>query len=450
MQGVSANKRSILPNIQSMSEKINVKCPNCNHEFNIEEAISKNLDKQYNERLERELKQHEEALSKKISQKYTEEYDLKLKDLEKENKEKADKLKDLQQRELDFLRKKKELEEKESSMEIELQKKVIEKQQELEKRVKEQMAASDRRNKEKELELLRLQESLKEKKADLELEAEKAVLLKKQEIEDALKKKLDESNDLKFREKDQKIDSLLKSIDELKRKGEQGSMQAQGETQELALENDLAELFPLDLIEEVAKGVKGADCIQTVNNSMGHNCGTIIYESKRTKAWHNDWIDKLKNDMIAQKANIAVLVTQAMPADMKQFGMRDGVWVCGYHEYKNLAFVLRDSLIRIHSVMQSQENKGDKMTMLYDYLTGIEFRQHMEAIVEGFSTLQNDIMKERRAMEKMWKQREKQIEKVMLNTSGMYGSIKGIAGASIEDLPALEIGFDALDEGEED
>lgn len=224
----------------------------------------------------------------------------------------------------------------------------------------------------------------------------------------------------------------------MKRKSEQGSMQTQGEVQELALEEMLRSTFIYDMIEEVAKGVRGADAIQTVRNNTGHDCGKILYESKRTKAFSNQWIDKLKNDLIGQQADIAVIVTETMPKDMLHFGQRDGVWICSYQEVKGLSFVLRESLIKISVAMQSQENKGDKMVMLYNYLTSNEFALQITAIKEGFEAMKDSITKERTAMEKLWKEREKQLEKVLINTMGFYGSVKGIAGSAVPDIKLIE------------
>lgn len=215
-------------------------------------------------------------------------------------------------------------------------------------------------------------------------------------------------------------------------------MQLQGEVMELALEELLRGQFPFDTIEEVAKGTRGADCIQTVRNKTAQTCGKIIYESKRTKAFTQDWIEKLKVDMRAQQADIAVIVTEALPRDMEGFGFRDGVWICRFAEVKPLAFLLRDSLLRIHTALITQENKGDKMHLLYDYLTGNEFRQNIEAVVEGFLSLKDGIVRERVQMEKLWKEREKQLEKVLLNTTQFYGSIKGIAGNAVGDIKLLE------------
>ena len=199
----------------------------------------------------------------------------------------------------------------------------------------------------------------------------------------------------------------------------------------------LREHFRFDTIGKVGKDVEGADCMQTIFNN-GKECGTIIFESKRTKAFSNSWIDKLKTDMRTNGADAAILVTQAYPKDFTCFGEKDGIWICSFGEVLALTNALRHTIIRVAETTKAEENKGEKMQMLYAYLTGNEFRQSIETIVEGFLSMKNNISKERIQMEKMWKEREKQLEKVLLSTSGLYGSIKGIAGASIGNIPLLE------------
>jgi hypothetical protein len=236
----------------------------------------------------------------------------------------------------------------------------------------------------------------------------------------------------------------------MQRKAEQGSMQLQGEVQELAIEEWLAAAWPLDTIEEIKKGARGGDCIQVINTRRATNCGKIYYESKRTKAFQPAWIEKFKADVREKGANIGVLVTEAMPTDMPQMGQRDGVWICTFADLPSLSAVLRDSLLTIHRALASQENRGDKMSLVYDFVTSDEFRMQVEAIVEGFSQMQDDLETEKRAMARIWKQREKQIEKVLLNTANMYGAIRGIAGSAIASVQRLELpGAADDDEGEE-
>ena len=196
--------------------------------------------------------------------------------------------------------------------------------------------------------------------------------------------------------------------------------------------------FPFDIISEVGKGVRGADCIQTVRNNFGQECGSIIYESKRTQNFSNDWIEKLKVDMRSQSAEIAVIVTNVMPKDMDCFGLKEGVWICSFSEVTALASVLRDGIIRVFNSARSQQNKGDKMNLLYDYLTSHEFAEQWSAIREGFMSMKISIQKERDAMERLWKAREKQLEKVLLSAAHVRGSIEGIAGTDTINLNLLE------------
>ncbi|HRH36339.1 MAG TPA: DUF2130 domain-containing protein, partial [Catalimonadaceae bacterium] len=212
----------------------------------------------------------------------------------------------------------------------------------------------------------------------------------------------------------------------------------QGEVQELLLEEILQATFPFDKIEEVGKGVRGADCIQIVRNPYGQEVGRIIYESKRTKDFGNDWIEKLKTDMRSLGTDLAVIVTQALPKDMERFGEKDGVYICTFAEVRGVALLLRNGLLKIFEVRKTQENKGDKMEMLYSYLTGSEFGEQWKAIREGFLLLKQGIQKERDGMERLWKAREKQLEKVILNAAHIRGSIEGIAGADAINLNLLE------------
>lgn len=291
-------------------------------------------------------------------------------------------------------------------------------------------------------EISKLQREKLEMKEHIEAQAQQqlneTLVLEKEKI----RKQEEEKNELKIKEYQKQAEDQRKLIEEMKRKQEQGSMQLQGEVLELAMEEWLATNFPLDTIDEVKKGANGADCLQTVNTFETQNCGTIYYESKRTKTFQPLWIEKFKNDIRDKKANIGVLVTEVLPNDMQRMGMKDGVWICTYEEFKGLSAVLRQSLIQISQAVQSQENKGDKMTMLYDFLTSTEFRLQIEGIVEGFSQMQSDLLKEKHAMKKIWTAREKQIDKVISNTIGMYGSIRGIAGNAVQTVKALELGHD--------
>jgi hypothetical protein len=415
-----------------------IKCPNCGYHFDVENVIAADieskLEQQYKQKLQQSLdkveadkKQLQEAqqkfdearknaneifaqkmqqeklkmeteLQEQLRKSISSDYENQLRLLENNNKDNEEKLKEARKKELEFLQKEQELKNKEAEMEITVQKKL---QQE--------------------------RENLGEQ-------------IRKQEME---KSQLKETEmQLKLKEVQLQLEEQKKLAEEMKRRAEQGSMQRQGEVQELLLEEILKEHFPFDAIEEVGKGVEGADCIQIVRNSIGMECGKIIYESKRTKTWSNNWVEKLKTDKRSKGADVAILVSQVFPKDMERFGEKDGIWICSFTEVSSVAYLLRSGIIKINEAVKSQENKGDKMQMLYDYLTGNEFRGQMEAIVEGFMAMRNGITKERVQMEKIWKEREKQLEKVLLSTSGMYGSVKGIAGASLSDIPLLDGGDD--------
>ncbi|MBP6432270.1 MAG: DUF2130 domain-containing protein [Ferruginibacter sp.] len=373
-----------------------IKCPNCGTEFELNESLKNEVEKELRGKMIDWQKKKEEEFerAKSISineaiKKTNQENIAKLIALEEEAKIKTQQLQELQKKELDLLRDKNALEEKQKNFEREIEVRFLE---------------------------------------------------KKKELEEQTIKKEQELFDLKIKEYKLQMEQQQKLIEELKRKSEQGSMQLQGESQELLLEEILQTNFPFDVIEEVGKGVEGADCIQVIRNNSGNICGKIIYESKRTKAWSNAWIDKLKADMRNSNSDVAILVTQVFPKDMEKFGEKEGVWICNFNEVGSVAQLLRSGIIKIYEAQKSQENKGDKMQMLYDYLTGNEFRGQMESIVEGFMAMKQSIMKERIQMEKLWKEREKQLEKVLLSTSGMYGSVKGIAGAGVSDIPLLEGG----------
>jgi len=233
---------------------------------------------------------------------------------------------------------------------------------------------------------------------------------------------------------------MRRDIESAKRKSEQGSMQVQGESLETIIESWLAVQFPFDSVEEVKKGAFGADCIQTIHTRELQNCGVICYESKNTKAWSDGWIAKLKQDMLKVNADLGVLVTSVYPNDMDRMGFVDGIWVCSLDEFKGSVSLLRESLIRVHKTVQREDNKSDKMSLLYSYLTGNEFSMQLNAIVEGFMTMQTELDKERRSLMASWKRRQKLIDGVLQNTTEMYGSLQGIAGAgALGHIDALEL-----------
>jgi hypothetical protein len=287
----------------------------------------------------------------------------------------------------------------------------------------------------KELEFLQKEQALQNREQELELSIQRKLQEERSRLSEELRKIEEQKTaareseyQLRMREMEKQLDDQKKLVEEMKRRAEQGSSQLQGEVQELILEEMLRSDFPFDLVCEVDKGIRGADCILTVRNNIGQECGKIIFESKRTKHFEKGWIEKLKADMRSTAADIGVIVTRAMPDSLSQFGQLEGIWICSFEEVSALVHVLRDGIIKIYGAIRSQENKGDKMNMLYDYLTSNEFAEQWKAIREGFMAMKLSIQKERDAMEKLWKAREKQLEKVLLNASHIKGSIEGIAG----------------------
>jgi hypothetical protein len=303
-----------------------------------------------------------------------------------------------------------------------------------------------RKLEEKELEALRLQNEVSELKRNADNEKKKYLLENSGKLVEEAVRKEKEGFELEKKEMELKLEQQKRQVDEMKKKLEQGSMQLQGESGELVLEELLRAAFPFDEISEVGKGKRGADCVQLVRNHLGQECGRIIYESKRTENFIADWIEKLKADMRSQVAHVAVIVTKTMPRDMETFGEKDGVWICGFSEVRALAQVLRDGIIRIYHAAKSQENKGDKMHLLYDYLTSSEFADQWKAVREGFLSMKASIQRERDAMEKLCKSREKQLEKVLLNAAHIKGSVEGIAGKDSIHLNLLDDGHEALEE----
>jgi hypothetical protein len=291
----------------------------------------------------------------------------------------------------------------------------------------------------RELVLLKRTRELEERQQELDLEVARRVAAEKNQIEEELRRTAAEQYSLKLKEKDSQIDDLKALLEEARRKSEQGSQERQGEVLEWNLEEVLERSFPQDVIRPVPKGMRGADLIQEVRDGALQGCGSIIWESKNTKQWSSNWPEKLKDDQRAAGASVAVLVSMALPEAIGSFGLMDGVWVSSIGCYLPVAVALREQLIRVAFARKAAEGMHDKMESLYAYLSGDEFRDRVEAIVETFGAMQDQLARERRAMEKLWKEREKQIERLSLNTVGMYGAIRGIIGAKLPEIPALTL-----------
>jgi hypothetical protein len=299
-------------------------------------------------------------------------------------------------------------------------------------------------SRELELELRRKQRELEASVLDADLKVQRTLAEERGKIRGDAEARTQESHRLKDLEKDKLIQDLKSSLDDMKRKADQGSTEIQGKVLELDFEEQLRRIFHLDDIQPVPRGIRGADLVQMVRNPAGADCGSIIWETKNTKAWSPGWISKLKDDMAETRASLAILVTVALPEGIARFGQVDGVWVTDPLSALPLAAALRQQLLQLERERQASTGKTVKMEMLYSYLAGNEFKGRVEGIVEAFTSLQDQLQRERRAMEKNWKEREKQIERVIKNTVGLYGDMQGIIGGQIPTIDALELESKAL------
>ena len=403
------------------SKEIKVTCPECNCEIEVDRILHQQIE----ERIKQEYNNRFEEQKSKLDierQEITKEKESLQQTIEQNVNQKLQTEKPL------LVKKPKKDIESEQSEQLKL----------LKDNLEEKSAQLKDLNKTKaEIEILkREKDELEDKiKAEAQQKLNEQLAIEKEKIQ----RSEQEKNELKISEKEQIISQLNAKLVEAQRKAEQGSQQLRGEVQEIAIEAFLKNAFPLDTIEEIKKGKKGADCLQTVNTEYSENCGSIYYESKRAKNFQSSWIEKLKNDMRAKKASIGVLVTETMPSGMDIMGQIDGIWICSLQEFKSLSRVLRESIIRISDALVSQDNKGDKMSLMYDYLTSDEFKNHIKDIADAFIDMQNDLEAEKRAMDGLWKKREKQNHKVLTNLNLMFNSIKGIAGNSIGAIKALEL-----------
>jgi hypothetical protein len=413
----------------NIADKITIKCPNCGINIDVNEiqqhALEERLRAEYRleqnkireevEQYHKELEEREEAIVQAQEQFEERLKQATLAQLEIEKQRLQDSIKEKLKNEYH------------ESMLL-LQKELDEKSEQVKELNTSKIEIARLKREKEEIEL--------KAKAKAELALDEALKREKEKI----KKALEEQNELKLKQKDEQLEQIKRELDNAQRKAEQGSMQLQGEAQELAIESWLASQFPFDTIEEIKKGAFGADCIQTVHTREIQNCGVICYESKNTKAWSDAWIAKLKQDMLKANADIGVLVSSVYPKNMERMGFVDGIWVCTLNEFKGSVSLIRDSLIRVHKSVQREENRTDKMSLLYNYMTGKEFAMQLKAIVDGFNKMQEELEKEKRSLMASWKRREKIIDGVLANTTEMYGALQGIAGsAAIVHIETLEL-----------
>jgi hypothetical protein len=290
-----------------------------------------------------------------------------------------------------------------------------------------------------ELELRKEKGALESRARELDLEVARRVDSERERLQETLRRGFAEQHDLKLKEKEKLIDDLRRALEEAKRKSEQGSQERQGEVLEIDVQAELERRFPQDIVSPVPRGARGADLLQEVRDGALRACGLIIWETKNTKRWQPGWLDKLKDDQRAVGANLAVLVSTALPDGIVEFGRIDGVWVAGLRTWPALALALREQLIQVAFAHAASDGKHEKMELLYHYLAGDQFCSRVAAIVEAFAALESQLNRERVAMQRIWKEREKQIERALASAAGMYGELRGIVGSSLPNVPALEL-----------
>jgi hypothetical protein len=401
------------------NHSLNVTCPECGHQFDVEQSLAAQIEKRLKadlakdqkKALEELEKQREEVAQQKqevAKQQHTiqQQVDLRLKQRTQELK--AEALKEVQQNQAEEFQA--------------LRKKTEEQSQQLSALKKDQLALLDEK------------EKLEQMTADLELNTKKAIDKERKKIELEVKQREEDAHRMKDREKDLLLEKMKEQVEDLKRKMEQGSMQVQGEVQELELRELLEDLFRYDAIEVVLTGANGADVLQVVHDRLGRPAGTIAYESKRTKAFSDKWIEKLKEDMHRHNAEVGVIVTEAMPKDMPTMGIRDGVFVCTFRDVASLAQVLRQSVLRIAEVRSQEENKDDKANQLYAYFTSAAFKRRMHVIVDGYGVMKQQLEAEKRLMQKQWAARAKQLDALVESADDLQGSILGLSGNVMEAL----------------
>jgi hypothetical protein len=372
-----------------------IHCPQCGCELEVSAVLREQLEAEMRATLQSEVDKRVGALAATAKERYAREAEDRVRLKDQELSEARSKLAVAAAKEADLLKKQRDLTLREEQRELDVERKVAEELQ----RIRQQEAA------------------LAQQRGELDREKQR----------------------LREQEHRQQIEGMQKHIEELQRRAQQGSQQAQGEAQEVVLRDLLAESFPLDGIEDVAKGAAGADLLQRVRANDGRDCGGILWESKRTKAWSEGWLPKLRDDVRTIDAACAVLVTQALPPDVRHFGQRGGIWICAWPYAAALAAALRAGLVEVAMARRAAEGRGEKIHVLYDYVTSCEFRNRVGGFVEPLIEMQEDFEREQRAMMTTWKRRKRLLERAFGNVTVFYGDLQGIAGKGLEDLPHLAL-----------
>ena len=405
-----------------------IKCPKCGKTIKLSQAISEDIEAEIRNKCE---KQAEEKIKSEIGK-------LKIKEqtLAKEYEDKKE------QFNIRLAKERKQIEDK-------ARRDISQAQQAELADLKDQLAKKGEKLKkaeQEELDLRKKQRDLEDKTRSMEIEVARKIDEERQKIVDKISEEAGERHRLKDAEKEKQMIDMRKQIEDLKRKAEQGSQKTQGEVLELDLEEALSREFPFDAIESVAPGIKGADIVQVVKTQSGRECGKILWETKRTKNWNDQWINKLKSDQRNAKADISVLVSETLPDGFKQFREINGVWVTDIASVICLSVALRVVLNQVAKERALQTGKQEKAELVYGYITSIEFKNRVEAILEAFRSMKDDLDAERRSMERSWSKREKQIQQVVLNISGMHGDLAGLAGASLPGIKTLEFTSEIVQE----
>ena len=405
-------------------EQGKITCPNCGEEFEMSDALTGRIREHLRGELLKEVSRREGELKKKTA-------------ALKAQEEQISKSREAIDEEIETKLKAR-LADAEKKAAKKLERQYADQFKDLQGAIEEKDAAI-KTFRDQELELRKKQRRLEEATESLELDVARKLDQEREKIRGEAEKKMGAAHRLKDLEKDKVINDLKTSLEDMKRKAEQGSMETQGEVLEQDFEDQLKSFFVHDDIQPVPKGIRGADLIQTVRTTMGAESGVLLWETKNTKAWSSAWIPKLKDDMIEVRASIAILVSVVLPDGINRFGQVEGVWVSDPLSAIPLAAALREQLMAISRERTASIGKNEKMETLYQYLAGVEFKQKIEGIVEAFTSMQDQLNRERRAMERHWKQREKEIERVVKNTVGLYGDMQGIIGGQIPAIPALEL-----------
>ncbi len=404
-----------------LSPAVLIKCPHCGNKFSPEES----LEHEIRTRVEREFEERNRDTAARVRTEEERKFQTQIKRIEEDRRQKIQQLRSMEERMYVVDERERLLRDREEGLEIEMKKRLLDREaaiRQLAEKSAYERASLDHQQRE---------QQWRREREQVELQARQRVV---EETERAR-----EEERMRAQELQKKLDDQAKLINEMKKRAEQGSMQMQGEVQELAIEDYLMRTFVRDRVEEISKGKRGGDCVHTVIDQVGTVCGRILYESKRTRHFGSDWVTKIKADMRLQQASVGVIVTESLPDGLTRFGEIDGVWICTFADFKSLAIILRSSLVRIGEVISAQNNRASKMDLVYTYVTSIEFKQKLEAAFESYRDMQDDLNREKVIFASQWAKREKRLVKAMESLASLYGDVRGIAGGAVQQIHGLEL-----------